>query len=212
MLELARKEFPWAKYPNLSFQQLDARELACEAEFDIIFSNAALHWVQDHRAVLTGISRALNLGGRILLQMAGKGNAASLITVLDELIVAEEWQLYFTDFTFPYGFYVPELYKVWLKEAGLHPERVELIAKDTSYPERAGLEGWLRTSWLPYTERVPVERREAFITQIVDRYLAEHPVDSKGSVHVGMVRLEVEACPGESRRMCLISQPDPADV
>jgi trans-aconitate methyltransferase len=212
MLELARKEFPWAKYPNLSFQQLDARELACEAEFDIIFSNAALHWVQDHRAVLTGISRALNLGGRILLQMAGKGNAASLVTVLDELIVAEEWQLYFTDFTFPYGFYGPELYKIWLKEAGLHPERVELIAKDMSYPERAGLEGWLRTTWMPYTERVPVERREAFITQVVDRYLAEHPVDSKGYVHVDMMRLEVEACPGKSRRMCLISQPDPADV
>jgi trans-aconitate 2-methyltransferase len=212
MLDLAREEFPWAEYPNLSFQQRDAEELTVEAEFDVIFSNAALHWVQDHGPVLTGISRALNLGGRILLQMAGKGNAASLLTVLDKLIVAEEWQQYFADFTFPYGFYGPELYKIWLKEAGLHPERVELIAKDMSYPERAGLEGWLRTTWLPYTERVPVERREVFITEIVDRYLAEYPADSKGHVHVGMMRLEVEACPGESRRMCFISQPGPTDV
>ncbi len=212
MLALARKEFPWAKYPNLSFQQLDARELACEAEFDVIFSNAALHWLQDHRPVLIGISRALKLEGRILLQMAGKGNAASILAVLDELIVAEEWRQYFADFIFPYGFHKPELYIRWLKEIGLHPVRVELIPKDMSYPERAGLEGWVRTTWLPYTERVPIERREAFVTELVDRYLAEHPLDSKGHVHVEMMRLEVEANLGERRELCLIFQPGSADV
>ncbi len=212
MLNLARQEFPWAKHPNLSFQQRDARELACEAEFDVVFSNAALHWLQDHRPVLIGISRALKLEGRILMQMAGKGNAASFLAVLDELLVAEEWQQYFADFTFPYGFHEPEAYKKWLKEVGLHPVRVELIAKDMSYPDRAGLEGWVRTTWLPYTERVPVERREAFVTELVDRYLAEHPVDSKGHVHVDMMRLEVEANLGERRDLCLISLPSPADV
>lgn len=212
MLELARKEFPWAKHPNLSFQQRDAGELAYEAEFDIIFSNAALHWLHDHRPVLTGISRALKLEGRILLQMAGKGHAASFLAVLDGLIVAEEWQQYFADFTFPYGFHEPEAYKKLLKEVGLHPVRVELIAKDMSYPDRAGLEGWVRTTWPPYTEQVPVERREAFITELVDRYLAEHPADSEGHVHIGMMRLEVEANLGERRELCLISQPSPADV
>ncbi|MGB5686941.1 MAG: methyltransferase domain-containing protein [Candidatus Electrothrix sp.] len=212
MLDLAREEFSWAEHPNLSFQQRDARELAYQAEFDIIFSNAALHWLQDHRPVLIGISRALKLEGRILLQMAGTGNAASLLAVLDELIVAEEWQQYFVDFTFPYGFYGPELYSILLKEAGLHPVRVELIPKDMSYPDRAGLEGWVRTSWLPYTERVPIERREAFIIELVDRYLAEYPVDSKGYVHVSMMRLEVEASLGERRDLSLISPLGPVDV
>jgi trans-aconitate methyltransferase len=193
MLALARKAFPWSRYPNLSFQERDARDLVCEQEFDLIFSNAALHWVQDHLPVLTGISRALKLGGRMLLQMAGKGNAASLCAVLDEITQTREWEQYFVDFAFPYGFYGPELYRVWLKEAGLHPVRVELIPKDMSYPDRAGLEGWVRTTWLPYTERVPVERRDAFITDLVDRYLAEHPQDSQGQIHVAMVRLEVEA-------------------
>jgi trans-aconitate methyltransferase len=207
MLVLAREEFPWSKYPNLSFQELDARELAFEAEFDIIFSNAALHWLQDHRPVLTGISRGLKLGGRILLQMAGQGNAASLRTVLDELIHTEEWQQYFADFSFPYGFYGPELYTMWLREAGMHPLRVELIPKEMSYPDRAGLEGWLRTTWLPYTERVPADLRDAFIAELVDRYLVEYPVDSKGQVYVSMVRLEVEACLGECRELSFCSLP-----
>ena len=212
MLDLAREEFSWAENPNLSFQQRDARELAYKGEFDIIFSNATLHWLQDHRPALVGISRALKLEGRILLQMAGKGNAASIFAVLDELIVAKGWQQYFACFTFPYGFHEPQTYKKWLKEVGLHPVRVELLAKDMSYPDRAGLEGWLRTTWLPYTERVPVERRKAFITELVDRYLEKNPVDSKGHVHVDMMRLEVEANLGERRELCLISQPSPAVV
>ena len=193
MLAMARKEFPWSSHPNLSFQERDARDLVSEKEFDLIFSNAALHWVQDHRPVLGGIRRALKSNGQIFLQMAGQGNAASVIAVLDELIRAEEWQQYFVDFTFPYGFHDAEQYMAWLKEVGLHPVRVELIPKEMSYAGRAGLEAWVRTTWLPYTERIPVERREGFIAELVDRYLADYPVDSKGQIHVAMVRLEVEA-------------------
>lgn len=32
-----------------------------------------------------------------------------------------------------------------------------------------------------------------FISEVIDRYIQEHPLDDEGNVHVGMVRLEVEA-------------------
>ncbi|MCI5193705.1 MAG: methyltransferase domain-containing protein [Candidatus Electrothrix sp. AU1_5] len=194
MLALARKEFPWSSHPNLSFQERDARDLSYECEFDIIFSNAALHWVQDHRTLLAGIRKALKPNGQILLQMAGQGNAAALLAVLDELICTEKWQPYFTNFTSPYNFYEPELYTTWLREAGLQPLRVELLPKKMSYTGQVGLESWLRTTWFPYTERLSVEQRDVFITELSDRYIVKYPVDSKGEVHVDMIRLEVEAC------------------
>ncbi len=56
-----------------------------------------------------------------------------------------------------------------------------------------GLAGWIRTTWLPYTERVPIAKRELFISEIVGRYLESHPIDESGMVHVDMMRLEVEA-------------------
>ena len=56
MLDLAREKFSWSTHPNLSFQQRDARDLTSEAEFDVIFSSAALHWVSDHRPVLITVS------------------------------------------------------------------------------------------------------------------------------------------------------------
>jgi hypothetical protein len=35
--------------------------------------------------------------------------------------------------------------------------------------------------------------REAFIGDVVDRYLTRFPLDATGNAHVSMVRLEVEA-------------------
>ena len=53
--------------------------------FDLIFSNAVLHWVKDQKPVIKGIFKSLKQGGRILIQMGGKGNAAEIVNVLSEL-------------------------------------------------------------------------------------------------------------------------------
>ena len=104
-----------------------------------------------------------------------------------------EWAGYFEGFTFQYGFYGPEEYTRWLAEAGLKPVRVELIPKDMAHSGKDSLAGWVRTTWLPYTERIPEENRETFIREALDRYIDRHPLDTEGRTHVSMVRLEVEA-------------------
>jgi trans-aconitate methyltransferase len=63
---------------------------------------------------------------------------------------------------------------------------------------RAGLASWIESTWLPYIQRVPVEMRSDFIHEVVDRYIQLHPLDENGDVHVGMVRLEVEARKSDS--------------
>lgn len=193
MVGFARTSFPPERAPNVRFRVMDARELAFDAEFDVVFSNAALHWVRDHRPVLRGIARSLRPGGRCLLQMGGRGNAAGVLGVMDVLIVSDRWASHFRGFSFPYGFHGPEEYRDWLAQAGLRPRRVELIPKDMVQAGSEGLAGWLRTTWMPYTRRVPPARREALVVEIVEDYLRRHPPDEDGSVHVAMVRLEVEA-------------------
>ena len=193
MIESARKNFPQDRHPNLSFKLVDARHLPFEEQFDIVFSNAALHWIKDHNSLISGIKNSLKPKGRILLQMGGKGNAESILSLIDTIIAEKKWSQYFSDFEFPYGFHEPEIYAFWLQEAELVPQRIELIPKDMSYKDKDGLAGWIRTTWLPYTDRVPVHRKNEFITQLVEKYIEEYPLDSKGNVHVSMIRLEVEA-------------------
>ena len=40
---------------------------------------------------------------------------------------------------------------------------------------------------------VPEDLRQQFISEIIDKYLAHCPADGNGVIHIGMVRLEVEA-------------------
>jgi hypothetical protein len=46
---------------------------------------------------------------------------------------------------------------------------------------------------MPWTDRVPPQIRERFVSQIVQAYMAAYPPDSAGAIGVPMVRLEVES-------------------
>ncbi len=193
MINFAREKFSSKIYPNLTFQLMDARDINFISEFDLIFSTSTLHWVTAHLAILRGIKRGLKPGGRILLQMGGKGNAAKILKVSETIVHSKKWQRYFTDFVFPWAFYGANEYRVWLKDVEFEVKRVELIPKDMVYKSKNSLLGWIRTTWLPFTQRIPEESREDFIGEIADRYIQSCPMDEEGFIHIQMVRLEVEA-------------------
>ncbi|MDD2770466.1 MAG: methyltransferase domain-containing protein [Methylococcus sp.] len=182
--------------PNLSFQQADAQSLPFDSEFTAVFSNAVLHWIKDHRPVLAGIARALSPGGRCLLQMGGRGsrcNGSGVIAAFEAVAEDTEWRGHFAGFESSFGFHDAESYRRWLVKAGLHAEQVRTFDKDMVHDDPKTFCGWLRTAWHPYTSRVPAELRERFVETVASRYLAGHPPDASGRVHVAMVRLQVEA-------------------
>lgn len=193
MIQLAQNRYANSERSNISFVKHDARNLPFNNEFDVVFSNAALHWIKDHLSVLRGIDRSLCSGGKILLQMGGgKHNAADLVSVFEQLIEMDPWREYYKDFTFPYNFYDPADYHPWLSKVGFAVKRVELIPKDMIH-DLPGFKSWVRTTWIPYTQRVPENERNKFLQQAIDEYLHRHPPDDDGMTHLGMLRLEVEA-------------------
>lgn len=189
----AQQHYPPQQHPNLRFRQCDMRALDHGAEFDVVFSNAALHWVRDHRPVLAGISCALVQGGRCLLQMGGGNNAAEVIGAIEALAATKRWSKFFAGFVSTYGFHQPDDYRRWLLDAGLTPVDVRLIEKDMAHADRAAFVGWLRTAWHPYTSQVPGEERDEFIVTVADEFLRQRPADSAGQIRVRMVRLQVKA-------------------
>ena len=193
MIRLARRRFPVDHYSNLSFLLKDARAMDFTGEFDAVFSNACLHWVTDHMPVLEGVRRSLKPSGRMLLQMGGRGNAATILGIMDGIVKEDKWSRFFEGFTFPYGFYGPEEYRRWLGVLDFKAARVELVPKDMVHAGEKELASWLRTTWLPYTQRIPELLRDEFVLEVVDRYSREYPPDGDGNIHVSMVRLEVEA-------------------
>jgi trans-aconitate 2-methyltransferase len=178
---------------NLTFDCGDARTINFTNEFDLIFSNAALHWMDNHLAFLQGAHRALRQGGRLITSCGGEGNAADVMQVFAELIAENSWCQYFQDFQMPYFFYGIQDYEPWLAQAGFETKRLELVPKDMTHGGREGLASWIRTAWLPFTDRVREGDRHRFIQEFVEQYLDRVPLDIEGLAHVAMVRLEVDA-------------------
>ncbi len=189
MIDLARAQ---ESLPgNLRFERGDASSLGFADAFDVVFSNSALHWVHYHVPVVHGIARALRRGGRFALRMGGRGTAHQVVAAFDGLIAEPEWRGHFGGFSFPYGFHGPEDYVCWLRNAGLEPSRVELVPRTAEHTCES-FAGWIRTSWLPYTQRVPDDRRDEFLDEFLSRYLNENPNSTTERFRVDMTRLDVE--------------------
>ncbi len=193
MIVFAQETFPARKHPNLKFRVMDAREIQFTRPFDLIFSNAALHWVDDHEAILRGAAAALKSGGRLVISCGGKGNAHDVFLALRPEMRLKRWCGFFRKMPMPYFFYAPGDYQKWLPEFGFKINAVELTPKDATYAGAAGFATWLRTTWIPFVQRVPESLREEFIAAVTHRYVAKHPPDAQGKVHVRMVRLEIDA-------------------
>ncbi|HEV2434703.1 MAG TPA: methyltransferase domain-containing protein [Verrucomicrobiae bacterium] len=193
MIAFAQKAFPAQQHPNLEFHVMDARRLKFTRRFDIVFSNAALHWVDDHEAILRGLAAVLKPGGRLVISCGGKGNAHDVFVALRPEMRMKRWRQFFRRMPKPYFFYSPADYEKWLPRSGFKALNVRLMPKDATYAGREGFAAWLRTTWLPYVQRVPENMREEFIAAVANRYVTRHPPDAEGRTHVRMVRLEIEA-------------------
>src|ERR1051325_6693693 len=54
---------------GLRFAQGDISDFTADRSFDLIFSNAALHWLPDHEALLRRLTAALAVGGQLAVQV-----------------------------------------------------------------------------------------------------------------------------------------------
>jgi len=193
MIEFAKSAFPAPQFSNLRFRVMDARKIQFDRRFDLVFSNAALHWVDDHEAILRGAAAVLKPGGRLVSSCGGKGNAHDVFLALRPEMRLKRWCQFFRQMPMPYFFYAPSDYEKWLPKFGFKINRLELAPKDATYDGANGFATWLRTTWIPFIQRVPENLREEFIAAVTQRYLAKHPLDADGKVHVRMVRLEIDA-------------------
>lgn len=72
-----------ARALGLDARVMSGEALAFDAEFDAVFSNAALHWMQDAATVVAGVRRALRPGGRFVGEFGGADNIAAIVGALN---------------------------------------------------------------------------------------------------------------------------------
>jgi trans-aconitate methyltransferase len=140
---------------------MDGEALSFDAEFDAVFSNAALHWMTRADQVIAGVWRALMPGGRFVAEFGGHGNVAAIVTAMR---AAAERFGGDAALAGPWFNPLPEAYRARLERAGFDVRRLELVARPTHLP--SGLEGWLLTFRPAFFAQFTAEQQPAVFDYI----------------------------------------------
>lgn len=155
---------------NLKFEQVDINNLAFADEFDLVFSNAALHWLKDHHRLLAAVYRSLKAGGQVRFNFAGEGNCAHFYRVVKAVMAQNEYTDYFCHFEWPW--YMPPVdeYRSLVSQVPFSETRVWGENADRYFPDTAAMVRWLdQPSLVPFLGQLPQPHQVAFRQQVIDR-------------------------------------------
>jgi len=142
-----------AKARGIDAHIVDGHALAFSSEFDAVFSNAALHWMKQPDAVISGVAKALKPGGRFVAEFGGHGNVAAIRTALSSVIEARTGIKSAPDAIW----YFPSAaeHKALLEAAGFLVQKIALIPRPTPIPSDMG--AWMETLAAPVLASVKDE-------------------------------------------------------
>ena len=151
-----------AQARGLDARVQSATELTFTAEFDAVFTNAALHWIKAADTVIAGVSRALKPGGRFVGEFGGHGNVAAITVAL--IAVLERRGIANAAARIPWFYPTPLEYKALLEQGGFVVDSVQLIPRPTPLP--TGMRGWLETFANPFCAALPADERDNYLDEV----------------------------------------------
>ena len=136
--------------------------------YDLILSNAAFHWVENHEALLHGLAAALAPSGQLAFQVPAQHDEPSH-RIADELTEVEPFRTAFRGWRRPQPVLTPDAYARLLYRCGFEEPNVRLIVYPHVLPTRDQVVEWMKGTLLTEYERHLPADSELF-TRFVDEY------------------------------------------
>lgn len=142
-------------------------------QFDIVFSNAALQWLNGHEALIPAVASHVKPGGQLAFQVPANADHPSHLVahaVAREAPFAEALGGYSRE----WPVLPPERYAEILDGLGFEPLHVRLQVYGHHLPSSEGVIEWVKGTLLTdYERRMPADLYEAYIKRYRERLLAE---------------------------------------
>lgn len=177
MIETAKKN-----YPGLDFKICDVSvELSqFDSDFDIVFSNACIQWIPDHKNLIKELLCLLNKNGVLAVQIP-MNSEEPIHRIISEMATSEKWKEYFTDPSVSYTLSQGEYFDI-LSELSEDFGIWETIYCHDMKSHNDILEWYRATGLRPYLEVLPDDKKNEFECDIMENLIQRYPKQKNGDV------------------------------
>lgn len=178
---------------NLSFICMDINAMDFTNQFDVIFSNAALHWVKNHRKLMENSFRALKTNGIIKWNFAGDGNCSNFFETVNAVMIDDAYKEYFVNFEFPWFLPSKIEYEKLALNTGFKEIEIDFENADRYFSDGDEMIKWIdQPSLVPYINHIPDEKKESFRKRVID-IMIEKTKQPDGSCFETFRRINITA-------------------
>ncbi len=165
-----------------------------EEPVDLIFSNAALQWVDYHKALFPRLLSSVKPGGYLAVQMPYRDESSPISRVLRAVENHDRWAAYFRQPVRTWSVQEPAAYYNWLCDRS---DQIDIWLADYYHPlpDARDVIDWYRgTSLQPYMAALPSEQqRQEMLQFCYDAIREMYAVQMDGKIMFGIRRLFVIA-------------------
>ena len=168
MIQQARKNL--AGFKNVTIIQSHLHNVDLPRKINVIYSNAVLHWISEHKKVFQHFWKLLcndnnsssnnnNKGGRLLIQCGGYGNLEKAHRLINLVKESDEFKDYFMDWKEPWYFAKPSETHRLLQEIGFKNVNVYLSNGYTTFSDQKSYSEFIKTVVMrPFLDYLPNEK------------------------------------------------------
>jgi trans-aconitate 2-methyltransferase len=160
---------------NIVFVKSDLSDVKLPEKIDLVFSNAVIHWILDHKKLFTNFWDVLKPGGKLLIQCGGKGNLDTIPNVLEKVRMTKRFDHYFKNWKIPWNFASSADTIKILNEIGFKDIQANLVEKKTKFGNFQEYILFMKTVVMkPYLSYLPTTENNNQIKNLfIDEFLTE---------------------------------------
>jgi trans-aconitate 2-methyltransferase len=160
---------------GVRFETGDIAAFAPTRAFDLVFSNAAIHWVPDHSDLIARLTRCVAPNGQLAFQVPANFDHPSHVAA-EETAGEEPFRSALAGSAHPRNVLPPEAYSALLDRLGYSDQTVRLQVYGHHLESREEVVEWVKGSLLTdYEKRMPPGLFSKFLERYRDRLFALLP-------------------------------------
>jgi trans-aconitate methyltransferase len=155
---------------NVQVIQSSMDKVNLPTEVDVIFSNAALHWVVDQEGVFLHFWQLLKPNGELLIDYGGHGNLERPLSVIFKEMRSDQFKEHFANWKQSWYFPKSDETKRLLQKAGFKDIKVNLSSQTIPFSDRQSFATFVKTVIMkPFMGYLPdAKKQEQFLNLFLD--------------------------------------------